>query len=86
MPSSRVTDGKLSDGRTLSSTFLTGARQDEPLVRTIEARILRAVRSAGLIAARRLESDGPMGLRVFPPPLHARVSSAIVLGYKTTLT
>jgi hypothetical protein len=29
---SRVTDGKLSDGRTSSSTFLTGARQEEPLV------------------------------------------------------
>lgn len=29
---SRVTDGKLSEGRTSSSTFLTGARQDEPLV------------------------------------------------------
>jgi prolyl 4-hydroxylase len=38
---SRVTDGKLSDGRTSSSTFLTGARQEEPLVRTIEARRCR---------------------------------------------
>ena len=34
---SRVTDGKLSDGRTSSSTFLTGAKQDEPIVRTSSA-------------------------------------------------
>jgi prolyl 4-hydroxylase len=56
---SRVTDGKLSDGRTSCSTFLTGARQDEPLVRVIEQRILRAVRSAGLIAARRVAQGSP---------------------------
>lgn len=54
---SRVTDGKLSDGRTSSSTFLTGVRQDDPVVRVIEQRILTAVRSAGLIAACRGSKD-----------------------------
>ena len=48
---SRVTDGKLSEGRTSSSTFLTGCKQEEPLVRAIEQRLLRAVQSATLIAA-----------------------------------
>ena len=58
---SRVTDGKLSDGRTSSSTFLTGAKQDEPIVRTVERRVLRAVKSAGRIAARRAEERGRAG-------------------------
>ena len=56
---SRVTDGKLSEGRTSSSTFLTGSKGEEPIVRTIEQRIIRAVRSAGLIAARRLDKGTP---------------------------
>ena len=33
---SRVTDGKLSEGRTSSSTFLTGSRQDHPVVKVVE--------------------------------------------------
>ena len=58
---SRVTDGKLSDGRTSSSTFLTGAKQDEPIVRVVERRVLRAAKSAGRIAARRAEERGRAG-------------------------
>ena len=57
---SRVTDGKLSDGRTSSSTFLTGARQDHPLVKVIEKRILRAVHSTGLM---RLRGQGSSSTR-----------------------
>lgn len=52
---SRVTDGKLSEGRTSSSTFLTGQRQDTPVVKVIERRILRAAASAGRIIATRTD-------------------------------
>jgi hypothetical protein len=50
---SRVTDGKLSEGRTSSSTFLTGSRQDHPVVKVVERRILRAAASVGRIVAAR---------------------------------
>ena len=50
---SRVTDGKLSEGRTSSSTFLTGSRQDHPVVKAVERRILRAAASVGHIVAAR---------------------------------
>ena len=50
---SRVTDGKLSEGRTSSSTFLTGSRQDHPAVKVVERRILRAAASVGRIVASR---------------------------------
>ena len=50
---SRVTDGKLSEGRTSSSTFLTGSRQDNPVVKAVERRILRAATSVGRIVAAR---------------------------------
>jgi hypothetical protein len=50
---SRVTDGKLSEGRTSSSTFLTGSRQDNPVVKAVERRILRA-------ATRGAQDDRPL--------------------------
>lgn len=50
---SRVTDGKLSEGRTSSSTFLTGSRQDHPAVKVVERRILHAAASVGRVVAAR---------------------------------
>tara|TARA_B110000503_G_scaffold30561_2_gene49427 strand:+ start:829 stop:2136 length:1308 start_codon:yes stop_codon:yes gene_type:complete len=55
---SRVTDGKLSEGRTSSSTFLTGSRSDAPVVRLIERRILRAAVTVGQIIATRTNRGG----------------------------
>ena len=55
---SRVTDGKLSEGRTSSSTFLTGSRSDAPVVRLIERRILRAAVAVGQIIATRTNRGG----------------------------
>jgi len=42
---SRVTDGKLSEGRTSSSTFLTGASASDAVVRRVERRIMSVLRS-----------------------------------------
>jgi prolyl 4-hydroxylase len=55
---SRVTDGKLSDGRTSSSTFLTGAKRDVAVVRAVERRVLSAARLAGLVAEERAGAEG----------------------------
>jgi prolyl 4-hydroxylase len=49
---SRVTDGKLSEGRTSSGTFLTGARANDAVVMRIGDRIQRALRETPQIRKR----------------------------------
>lgn len=70
MQRSRVTDGKLSDGRTSSSTFLTGARSNAEIVRTLQRRIQRAVRLP-IITSRRgpeiLDEKEPMQVVSYGP-------------------
>lgn len=70
MQRSRVTDGKLSDGRTSSSTFLTGARSNAEIVRTLQRRIQRAVRLP-IITRRRgdeiLDEKEPMQVVSYGP-------------------
>jgi len=49
---SRVTDGKLSEGRTSSGTFLTGQRSHDEVVKRIERRIQNALRETPQIRRR----------------------------------
>ena len=53
---SRVTDGKLSNGRTSSSCFLIGAKGKEDVVKTIERRMLDAIRSTPVLTTRRFDT------------------------------
>ena len=53
MQRSRVTDGKLSEGRTSTSTFLTGARAHDDLVLEIERRIQAAIRLPLIVERRK---------------------------------
>ena len=53
---SRVTDGKLSNGRTSSSCFLIGAKGKEDGVKTIERRMLDAIRSTPVLTTRRFDT------------------------------
>lgn len=54
---SRVTDGKLSDGRTSSSTFLTGASASDAVVRRVERRIMSVLRSPIIAEKRSINLD-----------------------------
>jgi hypothetical protein len=58
---SRVTDGKLSNGRTSSSCFLTGAKGKEEVVKTIERRMLNAIRKTPVLTKRRFDTQNLKG-------------------------
>lgn len=61
---SRVTDGKLSDGRTSSSTFLTGASASDAVVRRVERRIMSVLRSPIIAEKRSINLDAHEPLQV----------------------
>jgi hypothetical protein len=54
---SRVTDGKLSNGRTSSSCFLVGAKGKEDVVKTIESRMLDIIRKTPIVTTRRFDTQ-----------------------------
>ena len=58
---SRVTEGKLSNGRTSSSCFLTGAKGKEEVVKTIERRMLNAIRKTPVLTKRRFDTQNLKG-------------------------
>jgi prolyl 4-hydroxylase len=58
---SRVTDGKLSNGRTSSSAFLIGAKGKEEVVLTIEKRMLDSLRTVPIINSRRNDTRNLQG-------------------------
>ena len=58
---SRVTDGKLSNGRTSSSCFLTGEKGKEEVVKTDQRRMLNAIRKTPVLTKRRFDTQNLKG-------------------------